>query len=324
MRSSGSRSAAKRAAKREDGHEEPAEHEDHAGHQDGRSHASLPSRPEIESRLRPASAVGRAGRAACAPLVGGAQEDRSTDRRRRGLEAEDARGEDGSSLPPRGEDDQRGEHEDGGRDGDPDRPPGAGSGVRGRAGDDAPLGAARGEQERRDEADPAPGAHEQRAQVPTRSRRWVRTWNPVRRATRVERRLQLLLHGRGHLEVGHVAAGRADQVVVVVREVLGQLVASELVRRHDPMHHAGPLEHGEVPIGGALGQTRMALEELRDGEGLVDGLEQVDQRAALRRVALAVVAQPACRGRVEIQGHQWWGWSSRISVCSPTRRRCPP
>ena len=167
----------------EDRHEEPAEHEDHAGHQD--EEATLAPVETGDREQAPGRfAAGRAGQHV-RPLVGGAQEDRSTDRRPRGLEAEDARGEDGASLPPRGEDDQRGEHEDGGRDGDPDRPPGAGSGVRGRTGDDPPLCAARDEQERRDEADPAQGAHEQRAQVPTRSRRWVRTWNPVRRATRV-------------------------------------------------------------------------------------------------------------------------------------------
>ena len=128
----------------------------------------------------------------------------------------------------------------------------------------------------------------------------------------------------GDLEVGDVAAGRADEVVVVVGEVLGQLVAGELVGGHDAVDDAGPLEHGEVPVGGALGQARLALEELRDRQGLVDVDEQVHQRPALRRVALAVVPQPARRGGVEVVGHQWWGWSSRISVCSPTRSRCPP
>ena len=85
----------------------------------------------------------------------------------------------------------------------------------------------------------------------------------------------------------------------MVGEVLGQLVASELVGGHDAVDDAGPLEHGEVPVGGALGQPGLAFQQLGDREGLVDGHEQVHQRPPLRRVALAVVAQstrPPWRG----------------------------
>ena len=162
----------------------PPSTSEHAGHQDGRSHAR--SRRGRRSRAGSRPVRCRAGgSAACAPLVGGAQEDRSTDRRRR-------------------------------------RPGGRGRRRRGRirpgrhagrtisaastrmaaavatptahqvpapvseGGPETTPRSAQPETSRSvaSEADPAQGAHEQRAQVPTRSRRWVRTWNPVRRATR--------------------------------------------------------------------------------------------------------------------------------------------
>ena len=97
-----------------------------------------------------------------------------------------------------------------------------------------------------------------------------------------ERGLELLLDGGGHLEVGDVSAGRADQVVMVVRQVLGQLVAGELVRGHDAVHHARSLEHGQVPVRRALGQAGLALEQLRDRQRLVDLRQEVDEGAALR------------------------------------------
>ena len=82
-------------------------------------------------------------------------------------------------------------------------------------------------------------------------------------------------------------------------EVLGQLVAGELVGRDDAVHHTGPLEHGEVAVGGALRQPGLPLEQLRDRERLLDLGEQVDERAPLRRVALAVVAQAIGGGGVD-------------------------
>ena len=67
----------------------------------------------------------------------------------------------------------------------------------------------------------------------------------------------------------------------------------------DPVHDAGPLQHGEVPVGGALGESGAAIEELRDRERLGSVAEELDDRAALVRVALAVGAQPVGRRGVE-------------------------
>src|SRR5215471_19569234 len=69
-----------------------------------------------------------------------------------------------------------------------------------------------------------------------------------------ERPLDLRLDPGRHGEVPDLAAGGADEVVVVPGEVLGQLVAGELVGGDDPVDDPGPLQHGEVAVGRRLGQ----------------------------------------------------------------------
>ena len=57
--------------------------------------------------------------------------------------------------------------------------------------------------------------------------------------------------GRGRGDVDDLATVRAQEVVVVLGELFGQLVASELVVGRDPPHHSGDLEVDEVAIGRA-------------------------------------------------------------------------
>ena len=71
----------------------------------------------------------------------------------------------------------------------------------------------------------------------------------------VDRPLEAGRHG----EVAHRTAARADQVVVVLGEVLGQLEAGPLVGRDDLLDDAGPLEDRQVAVDGALGQVGSAL-----------------------------------------------------------------
>jgi len=79
------------------------------------------------------------------------------------------------------------------------------------------------------------------------------------------RGLEVRLDLRRHGEVAHVAAGLADQVVVVVLgQVLGELVASELVGGDDPVDDPGALQHGQVPVDAALGQVPPSLERFSD------------------------------------------------------------
>ena len=104
-------------------------------------------------------------------------------------------------------------------------------------------------------------------------------------------------------EVGHVAAGRTDEVVVMFGEVLGQLVAGEVVVGDDAMDDGGLFEHGEVPVGARLREVVGELEHLGDGQWTIGGVEDVDQGTAATRVALAELAEPGVGDVVQIGGH---------------------
>jgi hypothetical protein len=117
------------------------------------------------------------------------------------------------------------------------------------------------------------------------------------------------LEARRHRDVADVAAAGADQVVVMLGEIFGQFVASELVARDDAMHNAGTLQDREVPVHRTLRKLGPPLEELRNAERLLGIPEDVDKGAAPRRVALVVGAKPLGRngvkvGRVEVIHHR--------------------
>ena len=61
-------------------------------------------------------------------------------------------------------------------------------------------------------------------------------------------------------------ARRADEVVVVAGEVLGELPARELVGADDAVHDAGLLEHDEVAVHRALREVGPLVEDLGDRE----------------------------------------------------------
>lgn len=69
-----------------------------------------------------------------------------------------------------------------------------------------------------------------------------------------ERTNTALQSNRGR-EILHGATRTADEMVVVAAgNGLIKLVASELIGTRDAVHHAGLAEHGQVPVGGALGE----------------------------------------------------------------------
>lgn len=103
-----------------------------------------------------------------------------------------------------------------------------------------------------------------------------------------ERRLQARRRG----DVLDRAASGADQMVVVPRELLGQLEPSELVRRDDAMHNTDLLEEDEVAIDAALSEAVACGEDLGDRERTRSGGENINHRSALRCEALIDTAQP--------------------------------
>ena len=80
-------------------------------------------------------------------------------------------------------------------------------------------------------------------------------------------------------------------MVVVAGEVFGQLPPGELVGTDDAMDDPGILEHHQVAVDGALGEIRMFVEDLGDGERPGRGGEHAQQHLAVRGESLADVAQ---------------------------------
>src|SRR5512134_503764 len=111
----------------------------------------------------------------------------------------------------------------------------------------------------------------------------------------------LTLERGRHRHVLDRAAGTAHEVMVVLRQGLGELVSRELAG-HDPVHGARLLEHREVPVDRALGKAALRVRKLGDGDGIALAPQNVDDRSPLRRVALPDGAQPVLDGLVEV-GH---------------------
>jgi thiol-disulfide isomerase/thioredoxin len=85
------------------------------------------------------------------------------------------------------------------------------------------------------------------------------------------------LEARRRGDVLHPPARRADEVVVVSGEILGQLPARELVGADDAVHDPGVLQHDEVAVHRALCEPGPVVEDLGNGERSRRGNERVEQ-----------------------------------------------
>lgn len=85
---------------------------------------------------------------------------------------------------------------------------------------------------------------------------------------------------------------RTDQMMMVLGQVLGELVTSELVVRHDAMDDAGLFEHDEIPIDGALGKAAPLFQDFGDRQRSGRGSQDVDQGFAFRGEPLIGASQP--------------------------------
>ena len=62
-------------------------------------------------------------------------------------------------------------------------------------------------------------------------------------------------------------------------QVLGELEVGVLIAGHDPVHHAGADQLGQVAVGGALGQRNIRAEDL----GRVSGRSAPDRTSMMAR-----------------------------------------
>ncbi len=91
--------------------------------------------------------------------------------------------------------------------------------------------------------------------------------------------------------------------MVVFAEVFGELVAGELAATDDTTHDPRLLQHGEVPVGGALRQTLVGLQQLRQRERPVGRGERGDDGPPVAGVALIGVPQPRRGDVVHLDSH---------------------
>ncbi len=145
---------------------------------------------------------------------------------------------------------------------------------------------------------------------------------------RAEARLARRLHDRGLYRALQCPAGRevldppavrADEVMVVTGEILRELVARELVVRHDAVHDAGVFEHDEVAVHRALRELGAPGQDLGDREGSIRGREHVEQLYARRCHALLLTGEPLPRRFLQLAAsrHDRRGYRRPAIRCAP-------
>lgn len=120
----------------------------------------------------------------------------------------------------------------------------------------------------------------------------------------VEGPIEHALESRRWLKVSHRTTGDADEVVVVRREILGQLEAGTRVGHgHNSAHRASLFKHLEIAVERALGQPGLVVDDLGDGQGPVGGGEGVDELPTPAGVALPNPPQPLGYLAVYVSAH---------------------
>lgn len=122
---------------------------------------------------------------------------------------------------------------------------------------------------------------------------------PGLRRHRMQGRLDLL----GQLDVVETTAAGADQMVVMVRQLLRDLEPPDTVRGGEAGHDPEGLEDAEVPVERALGPALVVAEELRDRQRPTGTEQPGDQCAAATRVPLPAASKAVGDERVRIVGH---------------------
>jgi len=89
-------------------------------------------------------------------------------------------------------------------------------------------------------------------------------------------------------------------VVVAARDRFIQLVAGELIGTGDTVHDTGLVEHGQVPVGGALGKRGACRHQLRGGQGSLGVREGLDELPPTSGIALLDGVQAASDSGVDL------------------------
>lgn len=118
----------------------------------------------------------------------------------------------------------------------------------------------------------------------------------------VHGRVQTFLEIVAGDEVLDPPAAHADQVVVVLGQVLGELEVAVLVTGGDPVHDPGIDQFCEVAVRAALGQAPVPFEDVGDRQRPVGGGEDGYDLSTRPRVAELLRAEPLRHDRVQVVG----------------------
>lgn len=115
---------------------------------------------------------------------------------------------------------------------------------------------------------------------------------------------QALLDPPRRFEILDRAARDAHQMVVMVaRQLLGQLEARELVGPHHPAHDTGLFENRQVSVRGALRQLGAIGDQFSGGERPAGLGQGIDEGAPAGGVALVDPPQPGGYEEVKVVDH---------------------
>jgi hypothetical protein len=125
-----------------------------------------------------------------------------------------------------------------------------------------------------------------------------------------------VLERRRRCHIQDLTAGRADQVVVVLGQMLIQLEAREFVAGGDTPHHAGTLQVDEMAVRGAAGESGEGGGDVGDADRMAGLDEEIHDGPAPARVALVDATEPTLDEPMKVVG----GLGGAHSPRQPTAR----
>lgn len=103
---------------------------------------------------------------------------------------------------------------------------------------------------------------------------------------RIKTRIQRALHTRTEADVLHAPTLLADEVMVVLGEILGELIVRVVRTMNESAHHTCFLEHSQIAIRRALRKCRRTVEQHRECHRAVDSCKCLDDVTTPVGVAL--------------------------------------
>ena len=109
---------------------------------------------------------------------------------------------------------------------------------------------------------------------------------PGRFGRRSEPFPELSFDGFGHLDVDHLSARHADQVMMMTFQILGELESGTFTIGQNLDHHTGLFENRQVAVHAALGKFARSRRDLGGDERMLGRRENVDETSSTIGITL--------------------------------------